>query len=109
MKNDTSSATHSMQNLQSPRTSIQSTGAGQSSAVHQNEGNNALHIAGAVVENGLKTLKGFAGFVPIAPGLGPALGIVCGCIEVYHVSNLTVSVQKEQVADKLTQPKMINH
>ena len=45
------------QGNQSPRSSTQLAGGGKSSAMHQNKANHALHIAGAVLENGLKTLK----------------------------------------------------
>lgn len=74
----------------------------QSSGMHQNEANStALHIGGAVLEQGLKTLEGFADFIPMAPGLGPALEIVCGCIKVYHVSIHSINVHEEHVG-KLT-------
>lgn len=75
----------------------------QSSGMHQNEANSAaaLHIGGAVLEQGLKTLEGFADFIPMAPGLGPALEIVCGCIKVYHVSITSINVHEEHVC-KLT-------
>jgi hypothetical protein len=49
---------------------------------------NAWHVAGAVFEKTLKAFKSFADLIPAAPGLGPALEVVCGCIEVYHVSNI---------------------
>lgn len=77
--------TQANQESQTPRISIQSAGGVQSSAMPQNKETHTLHIAGSILEQGLKTLKGFAGFVPV-PGLGPALDIVCGCIDVYHVS-----------------------
>lgn len=57
----------------------------QNSAMNPESGaNKALHIAGAIVEKGLKTLKSFVDLVPAAPGLSPALEVVCGCIEVYE-------------------------
>lgn len=65
---------------------------GTQSTVMQSKQTNALHIAGAVLEKSLNTFKGFADLVPMAPGLGPALEIVCGCIEVYHVSGLIMEL-----------------
>lgn len=93
--------TQSLQNVQGPQSPQenqvdQSPGTGTQladeaqSSVHRNVGNQVLQITGTVLEKGLKTLKGFADFIP-APGLGPALEIVCGCIEVYHVSNLLMA------------------
>lgn len=82
-------ATQGNQGNQTPGTQP---GGGAQSAVMQSKQTNALHIAGAVLEKGLNTFKGFADLVPMAPGLGPALEIVCGCIEVYHVSNLIIEL-----------------
>lgn len=53
-----------------------------------------IHVAGAALEKGLKAMKDFADLVPAAPGLGPAIGVVCGCIEVYHVSYLSLHINK---------------
>ena len=46
-----------------------------------------IHVVGAALGKGLKAMKDFAHLVPAAPGLGSAIGVVCGCIEVYHVSS----------------------
>lgn len=75
----------------------QSAAAGvQTHAMQQNETNlNAWRIAGAVVEKGLKGLQAFGNLAPVAPGLGPALGVVCGCIAVYYVSNLSISTHQQ--------------
>lgn len=81
--NQPNHVTQGVQGNQSPGTGTPLTGGTQSSV---------MHVAGAVLEQGLKTLKGFADFIPMAPGLGPALEVVCGCIEVYHVSILSMSV-----------------
>ncbi|KAE9396084.1 hypothetical protein BT96DRAFT_942002 [Gymnopus androsaceus JB14] len=54
-----------------------------------------IHVAGATLEKGLKTMKDFADLVPAAPGLGPAIGVLCGCIEVYH----QVSKNKQSIKD----------
>lgn len=78
-----------MEDLQNPR-NTELAGGEQSSVRHQTQGTHALYITGAVLEKGLDTLKDFADLVPMAPGLGPALGIVCGCIKVYHVNNSSV-------------------
>lgn len=64
---------------------------GAQGSVRETKGTLALHIAGSILEKGLNALKGFAGFVPV-PGLGPALEVVCGCIDVYHVCDLLMSV-----------------
>lgn len=77
--------TQDIQGNQSPEIGTQLEGGGHSVAVQTKE-THALHIAGSILEKGLNTLKGFADFIPMAPGLGPALEVVCGCIEVYHVS-----------------------
>lgn len=86
------------QSLQAPQQSQgdQSPGIGNQladevqSSAYPNVGNKVLQITGTVLEKSLKTLRGYASLIP-APGLGPALEIVCGCIEVYHVSNLLMA------------------
>lgn len=55
--------------------------------MHQNEANNALYIPVSVLEEGRRTLRGFADSISV-PELGPAIEIVCGCVEVYTVSIL---------------------
>lgn len=109
-----------IQGNQSPGIGTQLAGEAQSSAIHHQEPNqvkysgnqshgtgtqpvggaqsSAMHIAGSVLEKGLNTLKDFADLVPMAPGLGPALEVVCRCVEVYHVSNFSLSVGDHQTS-----------
>lgn len=83
------------QGVQSPGISTQLEGGTRSSAIHQNKETDALLIAGAILEKGLNTLKGFADFIPMTPALGPALDIVCGCIKVYHVGIFSKTARDE--------------
>lgn len=82
----------------SPQSSNQLASAPQSSGINQKQANNTPQITGAALKKALKTLRGLANFVPMAPGLGPALEIVYGWIVVYHVSHISENVPKEQNA-----------
>lgn len=93
--------TQGSQAVQHLGTSTQLESVAQSPEMNQNKKSQALHIAGSMFEKSLKTFKDFADLIPMAPGLGPALGVVCGCIEVYHVSGLLISVYRE-LANKLS-------
>lgn len=100
--NEADQATQSTnQGDQSPGISTQLEGGTRSSAIHQNKETCALLIAGAILETGLNTLKGFADFIPMAPALGPALDIVCACIKVDHVGVFSKTERDELL--KLTQ------
>ncbi|KAK7445760.1 hypothetical protein VKT23_014756 [Stygiomarasmius scandens] len=64
---------------------VQASDAAENQVMQPDYDYNYFRLTGAVLEKSVYTLKNFSKLIPV-PGLGPAVGAVCECIEHFHVS-----------------------